>query len=113
MSEAPINQTSIRGLFKHSSFFLLATLFVQFLNFLSIPVFTRMLSVAEYGTLDVWRSYVSILLAVLTLNTYVALGRYYYENRDDFAEFCGTSLLLNLLMLGFSFAGFLDRKSVV
>lgn len=106
MSEAPINQTSIRGLFKHSSFFLLATLFVQFLNFLSIPVFTRMLSVAEYGTLDVWRSYVSILLAVLTLNTYVALGRYYYENRDDFAEFCGTSLLLNLLMLGFSFAGF-------
>ena len=100
LKQALINfkKTEFASLLKHTGHYLTATLFVQAIGFISLPVMTRLLSVAEYGVLDLWRGYISVFFVVLTLNSFVAVGRYYYEEREDFNEFCGTSLIFVILM---------------
>lgn len=67
------------------------------------------ISVNEYGIINVFMSTVGIVQVLLTLNTEVAISRYYYDakNEQDFKEFCSTSikissgvwLLMSLIMV--------------
>lgn len=60
---------------------------------------TRLLSPADYGVINLFMSYLSIFGVIFTLNVYVAVGRYYYENSDDFRLFFGTLLSMLLFII--------------
>lgn len=62
--------------------------------FISIPVYTRLIDVSEYGIYSVFFSYASIITVIFSLNTYSSIGRYYFENKKDFNSFFGTSIIL-------------------
>ncbi len=85
----------------------MSAMFTQAINFLFLPILTRLLSVSEYGVWDVWRSFITVAFAVLTVNTYTALGRYYYEEKDDFPQFFGTSLIVSGGCILVSLIGFI------
>lgn len=89
----------------HSKNYLISNLAVKGLGIISLPVMTRLLLPSDYGLLNVFGSYNTILISILTLNCYVALGRYYYEEQNDFKEFFGTSIIfvLSLLLIFFIF----------
>lgn len=89
-----------RNLFKHSRNYLFANLATKALSFVSIPVYTRLLTVEEYGVVGVFTSVVGIATVLFSLNAEVAVGRYFYdaENRDDFKRFVGTTLFLCFLI---------------
>ena len=78
---------------KHSKNYFLGDVFGQGVMFISLTFFTRLLSPADYGTFQVFRSYASIFLLLLPLNFHGAVSRYYYEQKSDFKEFVGTSIL--------------------
>jgi len=86
----------------HSKNYFLGDVVGQTLLFLTIPIFTRLLSPADYGTFQVFRSYATIFLMVLTLNFHGTVARYYYDNRDDYKEFVGTSMLGSFVSLTLS-----------
>ena len=86
----------------HSKNYFLGDILGQALLFLTIPIYTRLLTPSEYGTFQVFRSYTTIFLMVLTLNFHGTVARYYYENRDDFKEFVGTSILGSFASLALS-----------
>ena len=85
-----------KNLLKHSSNYLIANVATKALAFISIPVFTRLLSVEEYGVLNVYISIIMVAPILLTLNTEVAISRYFYDKKDidDFKEFVGCSINL-------------------
>ena len=85
-----------RALLKHSGNYLLATIATKALAFISIPVYTYLLTVEEYGIFNIFISTVGISTVLLTLNTEVAISRYYYDSSDilDFKRFVGTSVRL-------------------
>lgn len=89
--------SDLKALFKHSSNYLLANLATKALAFISIPVYTRLLSVEEFGIVNVFLAIIGISSVVLTLNTEVAISRFYYDAKDlnAFKEFVGTSVLLS------------------
>ncbi len=95
-----------KALFKHSRNYLFATIATKALAFVSLPVYTRLLTVEEFGVYNIFISTVGIFTVLLTLNTEVAISRYYYDAKDenDFKRFVGTSSLLTtsvfLLMSG-------------
>lgn len=101
--------SDFKALAKHSTNYLFAIMATKALAFISIPVYTRLLSVYEYGIINVFMSTVGIVQVLLTLNTEVAISRYYYDakNEQDFKEFCSTSikissgvwLLMSLIMV--------------
>ena len=89
--------SDFKALAKHSTNYLFATMATKALVFISIPVYTRLLSVYEYGIINVFMSTVGIVQVLLTLNTEVAISRYYYDakNEQDFKEFCSTSIKIS------------------
>lgn len=99
-----------KALFKHSCNYLFSNIATKALAFVSIPVYTRILSVEDYGVVNVFLSSVGITSVLLTLNSEVAISRYYYEakNEDDFKSFVGTSVFLaSLIFVVTSFVGLL------
>ena len=101
-----------KELLKHSSNYLLAVIANKALSFISIPVMTYLLSVEDYGVVNVFSSTAAIFAVLLTLNTEVAISRYFYDAKDeeDFKRFVGTSIrfsfaifvLLSVLLVLFS-----------
>jgi len=69
---------------------------------ISIPVFTRILTTEDYGVLNVFNSYVQLASVILPLSAHTAVSRYYYENKEDFGEFLGTTILFMLILFGSS-----------
>lgn len=90
-----------KSLAKHSRNYLFATIATKALSFISIPVYTRLLSVEDYGVVNVFMSMVGIVAVLLTLSSEASISRYYYDakNTEDFKRFVGTSIRLTSMIL--------------
>lgn len=91
----------------HSKNYLIASIANEGLRFISIPVFTYLLTVEDYGIINIFASYVSIFSIILVLNLHGAVSRYYYEEKEDFKQFLGLSISLVGCLFSFSVAGLL------
>ncbi|MBU7045681.1 MAG: oligosaccharide flippase family protein [Theionarchaea archaeon] len=69
---------------------------------ISIPIFTHLLTQEDYGIVAVFQAYIGIFIVILSLNAHAAVARYYFENKDDFEGFVGTTLSFIGLMFGVS-----------
>ncbi len=73
---------------------------------MSIPVYTRLLTVSDYGVVNIFMATVQIATILLTLNTEVSISRFSYHTNDieEFKKFIVTSIILSgsisLLMSG-------------
>lgn len=74
----------------------------------SVVVYSRLMSVEDYGVLNVAVSYVWIFAIVMSLNLHVGVGRYAYTASKDFSSCLGTGLiaLAVAFALTASFVGF-------
>ena len=88
-----IKNSDIFETLKHSKNYFSANVATKALGFISIPIFTRLFTQEDYGIVAVFASYVGIMTVILSLNSYTAVSRYYYEKTDDFGEFIGTSFI--------------------
>ena len=96
-----IKENSFYETLSHSKYYFISNLAVKGIGIFSLPVLTRLLLPSDYGVISLFNSYNGIFISLLTLNCYVALGRYYYEEQDDLMEFFGTSItfIFSLLFL--------------
>lgn len=78
-------------LLKHSKNYITADVFTKGLAFVTLPIFTRLMSPDEYGILSVFISFTGILTIVLGFGIKGAIGRYFYENSDDFYEYLNSN----------------------
>ena len=86
-----------KSLIKHSFNYLLANIATKALALIAIPVYTRLLTVEEYGVVNVFISLTGIVTVLLTLNTEEAISRFFFDakNEDEFKQFVGTTLRVN------------------
>lgn len=89
----------------HSKNYISAEFFTKALVFISIPVFTRLLTPDEYGILAIFSSIISISTLLLGLNFHGSVNRYYHEENNKFNEFISSNILFviifNLIVLFF------------
>lgn len=95
-----IKSTDIFETLKHGKNYFSADIATKAMAFISIPIFTRLFTQADYGIVAVFSAYVGIITVILSLNSYTAVSRYYYEKTDDFGEFIGTTLIFVGLIFG-------------
>lgn len=90
-----------KAILKHSSNYLIANIATKALLFISIPIYTRLLSVEEYGIVNVFMSTISVAAVLLTMNSEVAISRYYFDTKEinEFKRFVGTSINLATLIM--------------
>lgn len=81
----------------HAKNYFLANIATKAIGLISMPIFTRLLTETEYGIYSVYLSYLGIFAVLFSLNSHIAVGRYYYERTEDFKEFVSTTLTLLLI----------------
>lgn len=67
-------------------------IFAKGIAFLSIPIFTRLLTPSEYGVVAVFASYVALFTIISGLGLRGAVARYFYEKTNDFDKYFGSIL---------------------
>lgn len=72
-----------KNLIKNTGIIAIGQLSSKLFTFLLLPVYTSLLLPADYGTIDVLQTVMSLALYVITLQLECAVFRYLIENRDD------------------------------
>lgn len=80
-----------------SFIYTIGNIFVKGINFISIPIFTRMMTVEDYGLMNNFVSLVSIVTVIvgLSLNGAVANAKFDYDEKFD--EFLSSVLFLSTI----------------
>lgn len=88
------------GFLKHGGNYLIASMATSALAFVSIPIYTRLLSTEDYGVVSIFMGVVSLLASIMSFSTDRSVSRYFFDQKDelDFKRFVGTS---SVLALGF------------
>lgn len=102
-----------KKLIKNSWNYLFAKIATNGISLISIPVFTYLLTPDDYGILNIITSYVAIGVVVLTLNTQVGIGRYYFEDDEDFGSLLFMSLVFPISLLCFFFILFASNQELI
>ncbi len=99
-----LESSGLKETFLHAKNYLLTSILTQGISLISIPVFTYLLTTSDYGILNLFSTYVQIFAILLPLNLYTSVSRYFYEEKDDFNSFLGTSILVSLICMGIGLA---------
>ena len=88
--------SSFGSVLKHGSNYFLASVATSALSFISIPVYTRLLSTEDYGIVSLFIGIVSLLASLMSFSSDRAVSRYFFDQKNemDFKRFVGTSAIL-------------------
>ena len=81
-------------LITHSKNYVFAQFFTFGLAFLTMPIFTRLMTPDEYGVMSVFTSFEQILAIIFGLGVRGAISRYYYEDKKDFFDYLSSNIWL-------------------
>lgn len=87
-------------LFKNMTIFLVSSFASKLLSFLFVPLYTYVLSEAEYGIADIITTTTTLLVYIFTLNICDAVLRFTIENKDDSKSILSYGLRVVLIGAG-------------
>lgn len=104
-----------RYLFKNVGLMAIGQFGSRMLSFFLVPLYTSVLSTADYGTFDLYSTIVQLLVPVLTLNIYDAVLRFALDGKENIKQvhavgacvFWGGALVLLVLIIANLFIRFL------
>ena len=88
---------------QNTSFYLSASVFTIFVNFLTLPIFTRFLGPEDYGIIGMFILFGNILVAILSIGFRTALYGLYFKLKKEEFRIINTSSFLFLIILFSSF----------
>ena len=77
----------------------IGTIFSSIFSFFVVPLYSRWLSASEYGTYDLFVTYISLLMPVITLSCGEGCFRFLLERKlaDDKKKICCDSILISVV----------------
>ena len=86
---------------KAGFWYTIGNLMIKGIGFISIPIFTRILSLDEYGIYNSYIAYESILFVIIGLALHSSIKNAKYTYKDNFDNYCSSVLVLGLISLVF------------
>ena len=100
-------------LITHSKNYVFAQFLTMGLAFLTMPIFTRLMTPDEYGVMSVFISFEGIIAIIFGLGIRGAVSRYYYEDKDDFWGYLSSNIwFIFIVSLGLTFLALLFRNQL-
>ena len=75
-----------KKLAKNTIIIFLGKISTQFISFFLIPVYTKYLQTDDYGTIDLYLTYVTLLIPIISLQLETAVFRFLIDCRDNEIE---------------------------
>lgn len=88
---------------KAGLFYVICELFVRGITFITTPIYTRLLSTAQYGEVRVYESWLLIAVPVMSLCLWKSAERSKYDVGDKYHEFVGSVQTLSYIAITFFF----------
>lgn len=82
----------------HSKNYVTGDFFSKGLVFISIPIYTRLLTTSEYGVLSLYLSFYTLFSIILNFGIIGSITRYYFEETTDFNEFLGSNVTFLIIV---------------
>ena len=82
---------------KAGTWYTLTNFFTTGISFLTLPIFTRLLSTADYGVTSVYSSYASIFVVIFSLNVTAAVQRGKFDFKEKYNQYVSSTLFLGTL----------------
>lgn len=83
---------------KASILYLISTLFNKGIAFITVPIFTRLLSTSDYGITTTYTSWVDIFTVVLSLALYMSIRTAFVDFSNDKKNFLNTVVTFTLII---------------
>ncbi len=98
---------------KAGSWYTVTELFLKGIAFLTIPIFTRLLSTTDYGLASLYTTWVGIFTIIIGLNLNASITKGKYDFRENYDEFVSSIIFLSLLIfLGYLFVSLMFRTRI-
>lgn len=85
---------------KASAFYLIGSLFNKGFAFLTVPIFTRILSTTDYGIVTTYNSWISILSMVMGFAIYMGIRAAFIDYKEKIDDFVSVTTTFTLLCGG-------------
>jgi O-antigen/teichoic acid export membrane protein len=88
-------------LIKASGWYTVTEFFIKGISFITLPIFTRLLTTTEFGIVSLYNSWVQIFTILLSLSLYISIARGKQDFTKKYNQFVSsiTSLLLFILIV--------------
>ena len=83
-----------------SGWYTLSNFFVRGVTFITIPIFTRLLSTHDYGIVSVYNTWVAIFTIIIGLSLNESIRRAKYDFNNDYDSFISSIVFLSILIFG-------------
>ena len=80
---------------KASALYLVGNISTKAIGFITIPIFTRLLTTSEYGIVNTYTSWVNITSVVMTLSLFNSFRMALVEKGKDFESYCASAIRLS------------------
>ena len=107
MTEKRQDASLNRRAFKAGIFYIISQLIVRGITFLMTPVFTRLLSQAQYNQYKIYESWLLIFAPIMSLCLWRSVERAKYDVKEKFNEFVSSVQTLSYLSISVFFVIFL------
>ncbi|SEW42074.1 lipopolysaccharide biosynthesis protein [[Clostridium] fimetarium] len=82
---------------KVGTYYIFGNFFNKGIAFLTIPIFTRILSTYDYGIINTYSSWVSIMSMILGLALHMGIRAAYIDYKDNIKEFVSSIVFLDII----------------
>lgn len=84
---------------KAGIFYIIGQLFIRGITFLTTPIYTRLLSTAQYGEIRVYESWLLILVPVMSLSLFRSVDRAKYDMGENYNAYVSSVQTLSYLSI--------------
>ena len=95
ISKSELNNKAVKAGF----FFVLMQILVRGLTFFVTPIYTRLVSVSQYGQIRVYESWLLIIVPILSLSLYRSVERAKFDFGEKFGEYVASIQTLSYLTI--------------
>lgn len=88
---------------KASTFYLIGNLFNKGSAFLTVPIFTRILSTSDYGIITTYNSWISILSMIMGFAMYMGIRAAFIDYKEKIDDFMSVVTIFTLICSGIFF----------
>lgn len=100
-------------LIKSGIWFTIGTFFVQGISFITMPIFTRLLSTSDYGIMGVYSTWTSVFTAIITLGLVATVNNAKVDFKERYNEFASSILFLaTIFAIIWLIIGFLFKEQI-
>lgn len=83
---------------KAGSWYTITEFFLKGITFLTIPIFTRLLSPSDYGIASLYTTWIGIFTILIGLNLNTSITRGKYDFKDDYDAFVSSTMFLSVII---------------